>query len=126
MYLLKKDSFEFSKILESGYTIDEQPNLIAKKQFVNGNRKKIVTSYVDCVITINLGGLELSDIDDYLEALEDGSFEYYSINDNMYKTANFIVTKPSITINKALSSTEQYYDDLTVVLEKSSNGGTSI
>lgn len=120
MYLLKQDSFIFNKILESGYSINEQPNLISKVQFVNGKRKKIVTDYTDCVISINLGGLEASDIDDYLTALVDGAYEYYSINEQTYKTANFIATKPLLTINKAYSTSEQYFDDFTVTLEKSS------
>ena len=37
--LRKKDDngyFDFETILQSGYRINEQPNLIAKKQFVNG------------------------------------------------------------------------------------------
>lgn len=127
MYLLKKGTFEFDKILASGYDIDEQPNLISKKQFVNGNRKKIVTSYTDCTIVINLGGLDINDIASYLTALEDGEFEYYSIVGNEYRTANFIVTKPSLGVNKAYSLTEQYYDDFKVILEKSSDvGGMSL
>ena len=59
MILLKKKNgdtyFEFEAILQSGYKINEQPNLIAKKQFVNGNRKKIITAYNDVVINIDLG-----------------------------------------------------------------------
>ena len=124
MYLLKKDDFTFDKILESGYSIDEQPNVISTKQFVNGKRKKIVTDYTDCVININLGGLETSDIESYLEALQDGEFEYYSIVGQEYRSANFIVLKPALVINKAHS--EQYYDDLTVILEKSSDVEVSL
>lgn len=121
MYLLKQGSFIFNKILESGYSINEQPNLISKVQFVNGKRKKIVTDYTDCVISINLGGLEATDINDYLDALIDGTYEYRSIDGASYKTANFIVTKPLLTINKAYSTTDQYFDDFTVTLEKSSD-----
>lgn len=121
MYLLKSGTFTFDKILESGYSINEQPNLISKVQFVNGKRKKIVTAYTDCVIAINLGGLEASDINAYLDALVDGTYEYRSVDGASYKTANFIVTKPVLTINKAYSTSEQYFDDFTVTLEKSSD-----
>jgi hypothetical protein len=121
MYLLKKDTFTFDKILMSGYEIDEQPNLISKKQFVNGKRKKIVTDYVDCIITISLGGLDITDINSYLEALEDGEFEYYSIAGQEYRSANFIASKPVLVVNSAYSENEQYYEDLTVILEKSSD-----
>jgi predicted SPOUT superfamily RNA methylase MTH1 len=126
MYLLKKGSFSFAKINENGYEIDEQPNLIAKVQFVNGNRKKIVTSYEDVVITIKLKGLNGSDVDTYLDNLTDGVFEYYSVKDKSYKYANFVVTIPPIALNKAFSTTELYVDELEVILEKSSDYGASI
>lgn len=119
MYLLKKNDFTFDKILISGYSIDEQPNIISKKQFVNGKRKKIVTSYEDCIITINLGGLDINDIKNYLDNLEDGTFEYYSVIGKEYRSAIFIVTKPSLTIDSAYSLIDQDYGDLTIILEKS-------
>ena len=119
MYLIKKGNFEFSKILESGYNITEGPNEISKTQFANGRRKKIVTNYNDCVITINLGGLDNSDLATYLSNLEDGPFTYYSINDSGYKQANFIVTKPELIVNKMYSADNFEMDDLTVLLEKS-------
>ena len=54
MILLKKkinnNYYDFDKILIKGYEIDEQPNIISKKQFANGRRKKIQTSYTDVVI----------------------------------------------------------------------------
>lgn len=121
MYLLKKGTFEFNKIKENGYEIDEQPNLIAKKQMANGNRKKVVTDYTDVVIKINLSGLKYADIDTYLSNLSDGEYEYYSLNDKEYKVANFITTIPSIKLKKAMSETEYYVDDLEVTLEKSSD-----
>lgn len=44
MILLRKEIsnsyFDFDKILLNGYEIDEQPNIISKKQFANGKRKK--------------------------------------------------------------------------------------
>ena len=46
---------EFETILQSGYKIKEQQDVIAKKKFINGKRKKIVTTYSDVVITIDLG-----------------------------------------------------------------------
>lgn len=130
MYFLKKGTLEFDKIKENGYEINEQPNLIAKKQFVNGNRKKIVTNYTDVVITINLSGLNYDDLDTYLTELVDGEYEYYSLVDNDYKSANFIVTIPPLTVKKSISETEYYIGDLSIILEKSSNvtdeGSTSI
>lgn len=121
MYLIKKGDFEFSKILESGYDIFEGRNEISKTQFANGRRKKILTNYEDCVITLNLGGLDNSDLADYLDNLTDGAFTYFSFNDMQYKTANFLVEKPSLTVNKMISASNYEIDDLTVTLEKSSD-----
>ena len=95
MYLIKKGNFEFNKILESGYNITQGNNEISKTQFANGKRKKIVTNYVDCVITLNLGGLDNTDLNTYLTNLTDGQFTYYSFINNQYETANFIVNKPN-------------------------------
>lgn len=121
MYLIKKGNFEFSKILESGYTIVEGNNEISKTQFANGKRKKILTSYDDCVITLNLGGIDDTDLIDYLDKLTDGTFTYFSIKDMAYKTANFLVEKPELVINKMISLNNYELDDLTVILEKSSD-----
>lgn len=121
MYLIKKGNFEFSKILENGYDIIEGNNEISKTQFANGKRKKILTNYEDCVITLNLGGLDDTDLSDYLDNLTDGTFTYYSLKDMQYKTANFLVEKPELIVNKMISLNNYELDDLTVILEKSSD-----
>ena len=112
--------FEFDKILRSGYNIDEQEYEIAKKQMANGKRKRILSSYVDCIIKINLGLLDNKTYQEYKEQLDDGEFHYWSYKYNQYKKANFILTKPPIT-------TEYAYDDdigindMEITLEKSSD-----
>lgn len=121
MILLKKKEnntyFEFDKILVNGYKINEQPNLINKKQFVNGRRKKIITNYIDVVIEINLGCFDGNTLYTYLQKLQDGEYMYYSLKDKQYKSANFIVTLPEQTINN--SASEVIVGDFTAVLEKS-------
>ena len=77
MILLKKKKsdgtyFDFDKILRSGYNIDEQENEIATKKMANGKRKKIYTSYVDCVIRINLGLLDNTTYQEYKTYFTDG------------------------------------------------------
>lgn len=125
MYLLKKintnNDFIFEKILESGYDINEQPNVIAKKQYTNGKRKKIITDYEDCKIRVDLGGVDATDLPDYIENLVDGEYEYYSFEHNEYRNANFLVTKPNLVIDKAFSTNNYYLEDFTVLLEKSSD-----
>ena len=108
------NAFEFDKILRSGYEIDEQENEIFKKKMANGHRKKIVSSYIDCIIKINLGLL------DNKTYLTDGEFQYWSYKYNQMKNANFIVTKPSITTEYAYDD-DIGIDDLTITLEKSSD-----
>ena len=121
MILLKKKEnntyFDFDKILVNGYKINEQPNLINKKQFVNGRRKKIITNYIDVVIEINLGCFDGDTLYTYLQKLQDGEYMYYSLKDKQYKSANFIVTLPEQTINN--SASEVIVGDFTAVLEKS-------
>ena len=122
MVLLTKideTEFEFDKILASGYTINEQSNLIAKKQFVNGNRKKITTSYTDVIIEINIGCFDGDTLATYISKLTDGEYKYYSLEDKIEKNANFIVTLPSQTIENA--SSDIIVSDFTVILEKSSD-----
>ena len=125
MILLRKKKndgtyFDFDKILRSGYEIDEQENEIAIKQMANGKRKKIITSYVDCIININIGLWDNKTYQEYKEYLTDGEFQYWSYKYNQMKNANFIITKPPI-------STEYAYDndiginDITIKLEKSSD-----
>ena len=125
MILLRKKKndgtyFDFDKILRSGYEIDEQENEIAIKQMANGKRKKIITSYVDCIININIGLWDNKTYQEYKDYLTDGEFQYWSYKYNQMKNANFIITKPPI-------STEYAYDndiginDITIKLEKSSD-----
>ena len=125
MILLKKKKidgtyFDFDKILRNGYEIDEQENIIAKKQMANGKRKQIVTSYIDCVIKINLGLLDNATYQEYKDYLTDGEFQYWSYKYNQMKNANFIVTKPSITTEYAYDN-DIGIDDIEITLEKSSD-----
>ena len=111
--------FDYEMILQSGYRINEQPNLIAKKQFVNGKRKKILTSYTDVVINIDLGCFDGNTLAEYLTNLTDGEYEYYSLKDKQMKSANFIVTLPELQIEN--SASEVFVGDFTATLEKSSD-----
>lgn len=121
MILLKKREnntyFDFDRILVNGYKINEQPNLINKKQFVNGRRKKIITNYTDVVIEINLGCFDGNTLYTYLQKLQDGEYMYYSLKDKQYKSANFIVTLPEQVVNN--SASEIIVEDFTILLEKS-------
>lgn len=118
MYLLKKGDYEFNKILSGGYNIDEQEAVTEIKQYANGKRKKIKSGYQDCVITLNFGGLDGNTTKEYIENLTDGQYEYWSVKNKAYKTANFLVTMPEQSMISALD--EQYFDDFKVTLQKAS------
>lgn len=118
MYLLKKGDYEFNKILAGGYNIDEQEAVTEIKQFANGKRKKILSGYEDCIITLTFGGLDGKTVKDYIANLIDGEYEYWSVKNGGYKKANFLVTMPSQSMISALD--EQYFDDFEVTLQKSS------
>lgn len=121
MVLLKKineeNEFEFDKILINGYEIDEQPNLINKKQFANGKRKKIITTYTDVIIKLQLGCFDGNTLAEYIEKLTDGQYQYYSLKDKEYKNANFIVTLPTQIIENCAN--DIIVSDFKVLLEKS-------
>lgn len=126
MILLKKRKddgtyFDFDKILRNGYEIDEQENVINKKQMANGKRKKIITSYVDCIIKINIGLWDNKTYQEYKEYLTDGEFQYLSYRENKMKNANFIITNPSISTEYAYENNDIGIDDMTITLEKSSD-----
>ena len=125
MILLKKKKsdgtyFDFDKILRNGYDIDEQENEIATKKMANGKRKKIYTSYVDCVIKINLGLLDNATYQEYKDYLVDGEFQYWSYKYNQMKNANFIITTPPITTEYAYDN-DMGINDIEITLEKSSD-----
>lgn len=109
--------FEFDKILRNGYSINEQPNLIAKKQMANGKRKKIITTYTDCKISINLGLLDMNTYLQYKPMLTDGRYKYYS-NDGTMKEAIFIVTVPELQLQYDFGI-DKGINDFTIILEKS-------
>lgn len=127
MYLLKNitKNYTFNNI--TGYNIDEQPNQIAKKQFVNGKRKKIVTEYIDNAINFSLKGLDGSLAKTYLDNLVDGdAYEYWSIRNNEYRYAYFIITLPELPLAYCLSDDNTLIDEFTITLEKSDDYEESI
>ena len=117
--LSKKNSnnsyYDFDKILREGYRIKEDKDRIIQK-FVNGNRKEILSNYDCCKISIDLGTLDLETTIEYLNKLESGTYKYYSIKDNQFKEANFLIEeKPEITIESSIGN-DATINDFTVVL----------
>lgn len=112
--------FEFDKILYSGYHIKEDKDRITQK-FVNGNRKQIVSDYVDVQITIDLAPFDLETTNKYLQNLISGEYMYYSLEGKQYKSVNMIIEeKPELTIESAVDN-QIYTSDFSVTLLKASD-----
>lgn len=117
-YLIMKDDFKFDKILRGGYDVYEDKAVIGQTKLSNGKIKKVYANYEECEIEIKFGGLNADEISTYYNKFVDGTYTYWSIKDKMYKTANFLVEKPSLTME--FSYDEMGFDDFTIKLTKSS------
>ena len=117
-YLIKKDGFKFSQILEKGYVYENNPVILNKSQKADGSIKIIYAQYKELTISIKFGNLDGDAIKDYNNRFTDGLYEYWDVDTKTYKQANFIVEKGKKTM---LSSKHgEKYDDFDVVLTKSS------
>lgn len=122
MILLKKKLednkyFEFDKILISGYNIKEDKDRITQK-FANGHRKQIISEYTDCIITVTLGTDDLETTNKYLQILTSGTYQYYSLEDKMYKESEFIIEeKPQIIVEKSIDNNADI-EDFEIILLK--------
>lgn len=117
-YLIKKDNFKFSQILEKGYVYQNNPVVLNKSQKADGSIKIIYAQYKELTISIKFGNLDGDTIKDYNSKFTDGLYEYWDVDTKTYKQANFIVEKGDKTM---LSSKHgERYDDFDVILTKSS------
>ncbi len=117
-YLIKKDDFKFSQILEKGYIFNKQPVVLNKSQKADGSIKIIYAQYNDLTISIKFGNLDGDTIKIYNEQFTDGLYEYWDVDTKTYKQANFIVEKGKKTMLS--SKNGERYNDFDVVLTKSS------
>ena len=117
-YLIKKDGFKFSQILEKGYVYENNPVILNKSQKADGSIKIIYAQYNELEISITFGNLDGDTIKDYNNRFTDGLYEYWDTDTKTYKQANFIVEKGKKTMLS--SKNGERYDDFDVVLTKSS------
>ena len=117
-YLIKKDNYKFSQILESGYVYENKPVVLNKSQKADGTIKIIYAQYNELIISITFGNLSGDIIKDYNEHFTDGVYEYWDVDTKTYKQANFIVEKGSKTMLS--QNNGERYDDFDVVLTKAS------
>lgn len=117
-YLIKKDNFKFSQILEKGYVYQNNPVVLNKSQKADGSIKVIYAQYKELTISIKFGNLDGNTIKDYNNRFTDGLYEYWDVDTKTYKQANFIVEKGDKTMIS--SKNGERYDDFDVILTKSS------
>lgn len=117
-YLIKKDGFKFSQILEKGYVYENNPVILNKSKKADGSIKIIYAQYKELTISIKFGNLDGDTIKDYNNRFTDGLYEYWDVDTKTYKQANFIVEKGKK--NMLSSKHGEKYDDFDVVLTKSS------
>lgn len=117
-YLIKKDDFKFSQILEKGYIYENSPVVLNKSQKADGSIKIIYAQYNDLTISIKFGNLDGDTIKIYNDKFVDGIYEYWDVDTKTYKQANFIVEKGKKTMIS--SKNGERYNDFDVVLTKSS------
>ena len=117
-YLIKKDGFKFSQILEKGYVYENNPVVLNKSQKADGSIKIIYAQYKELTISIKFGNLDGDTIKDYNNRFTDGLYEYWDVDAKTYKQANFIVEKGDKTMLS--SKNGERYDDFDVILTKSS------
>lgn len=117
-YLIKKDNFKFSQILEKGYVYQNNPVVLNKSQKADGSIKIIYAQYKELTISIKFGNLDGDTIKDYNNRFTDGLYEYWDVDTKTYKQANFIVEKGDKTMIS--SKNGERYDDFDVILAKSS------
>ena len=73
---------------------------------------------MDCVITINLGTLDLDTTNEYLQVLTEGTYQYYSFQDKKYKETDFIIQeRPEISVDKFCDG-DAVINDFTITLLK--------
>ena len=117
-YLIKKDNFKFSQILEKGYVYHNNPVVLNKRQKADCSIKVIYAQYKELTISIKFGNLDGDTIKDYNNRFTDGLYEYWDVDTKTYKQANFIVEKGDKTMIS--SKNGERYDDFDVILTKSS------
>lgn len=117
-YLIKKDDFKFSQILEKGYIYKNNPAILNKSKKADGSIKIIYAQYNELTISIKFGNLSGDVIKQYNDKFTDGVYEYWDVDTKTYKQANFIVEKGEKSMLS--SKNGERYDDFDVVLTKSS------
>lgn len=120
MALLKKintnSEYSFSYIQKKSYFCDPKRKY-TEVEYANGKIKRKYSDYENVIITLSLANLTTENIDDIIDNLVDGTYEY-DYKGAMYR-ANFLVDKKPLGINE--SSSKFRYQNLKLNLKKSSD-----
>lgn len=120
MYLLKKDNFEFSKILANGYEIvEDEPNVSAKKTMANGSIRRNYGFMPKTNIKIKFSRLNKEEFElynSYFDKDED-VFEYYSPKNGTYLEKKFFIKRPSTNISY-IDNSDADFEEFEIELEQ--------
>ena len=78
-YLIKKDGFKFSQILEKGYVYENNPVVLNKSQKADGSIKIVYAQYNELEIGITFGNLDGDTIKQYNEKFTDGLYDDFDV-----------------------------------------------
>jgi len=116
-YLIKIGNTKLKYILRGGYNIQENQDIILKKQtMADGTERRNIAEKKKTTIQITFSQIDGTTLKDYI-TLWQNDFEatYWSKDTRTYKTATFRVNdKPS---NSMLYSPDEIFDEFDVVLE---------
>lgn len=121
MILLRKGLYEFDKIVESGYEVDEQAPLIRETLLRGGKIKRIFDNYEAVSITVTLDGYNALELQELLANLTYGEYEYWSPKYKMMRTGMFVVDIPSIIMKRSHDLMD--FEEVVVKLRKTYENG---
>jgi hypothetical protein len=118
MYLLKKGTFEFSKLMRGGYEIREDVRrVLSTYKTASGVIKRNIAKKRTTFIKLTFDSMNETDLALYLNAFDvnTGSFEYWSPKRKAYVTRTFAVDEPTVTL--LYSEGGKKYSELKVSME---------
>jgi hypothetical protein len=118
MYLLKKGTFEFSKLMRGGYEIREDVRkVLSTSKTASGVIKRTIAKKRTTFIKLTFDAMNETDLALYLNAFDvnTASFEYWSPKRKAYCTRTFAVEEPTVTL--LYSEGNKKYSELKVSME---------
>lgn len=116
-YLIKIGNTKIKYILSSGYTIQENQEIVlSKKTMADGTERRNIAEKRKTTIQLNFSQIDGATLQTYSKLWQnDFTVEYWSKDDRMYKTGVFRVSKKPE--NSMVYSKKEIFDEFEVVME---------